>query len=51
MEILKILGTILAVFFCITGVIYYFNLDMKLIWALTPVMKKHYDEMEIDKRL
>lgn len=51
MEILSIIGIILLVFFGLTFIIYTFNLDMKLIWALSPIMTKHYDEMERDKRL
>lgn len=33
------------------GVIYWFNLDMKLIRLIRPYLDKHYDTMERDVRL
>ncbi len=51
MKILIILLVVLAAFFVITFGIYWFNLDSKLIHKLFPVMTKHYDSMQRDKRL
>ncbi len=46
MIVLKIILIILAVFlalFLLSLVIYFFNLDMKLAAAMTPIMIKYYD--------
>lgn len=46
MLVLKILGIVLCVlviFFVATFVIYFFNLDMKLMAALVKPMTKYYD--------
>ena len=46
MIVLKILGivfTVLIVFFVVTFVIYFFNLDMKLMALLIKPMTKYYD--------
>ncbi|MBS5604675.1 hypothetical protein DWX10_22375 [Clostridium sp. AF18-27] len=39
------------VFGAILAVIYWLNLDMKLVWKLKPHLDKHYDEMERDVNL
>lgn len=46
MLVLKIIGIvalILAIFFVVTFIIYFFNLDMKLAAALQPVLTRLYD--------
>ncbi len=48
--ILIILGVILALF-VLTFVIYFFNLDMKLIRKVYDLLGKHYDNMKRDKKL
>lgn len=45
-----ILGIILALF-VITFIIYFFNLDMKLIRKVYDLLGKHYDTMKRDKKL
>lgn len=45
-----ILGVILALF-VLTFVIYFFNLDMKLIRKVYDFLGKHYDTMKRDKKL
>lgn len=51
MEIfLIILGVILGLFL-LTFVIYFFNLDMKLIRKVYDFLGKHYDTMKRDKKL
>ena len=45
-----ILGVILALF-VLTFVIYFFNLDMKLIRKVYDLLGKHYDTMKRDKKL
>ena len=48
--VLIILGVLLALF-VITFVIYFFNLDMKLIRKVYDFLGKHYDTMKRDKKL
>ena len=48
--VLIILGVILA-FFVITFLVYFFNLDMKLIRKIYDLLGKHYDSMRKDKKL
>jgi len=43
LKILVIILIVAAAFFVLTFGIYFFNLDMKVAAALTPVMKKYYD--------
>ena len=51
MEIIFIiLGVILALF-VLTFIIYFFNLDMKLIRKVYDLLDKHYDTMKRDKKL
>ena len=54
MIILKILGIaaiVVAALFVLTFVVYFFNLDMKLIAALEPLFLKHYDKIKRDRHL
>lgn len=47
---LIILGIVLALF-VITFIIYWFNLDMKLVRKVYDLLQKHYDKMKRDKKL
>lgn len=54
MVILKILLGVLIVaivFFVLTFIIYFFNLDMKAAEKIMPVIAKHYDKVKKEKRL
>ncbi len=51
MIILLIVGIILAVLFVLSVLIYWFNLDTKLVKMLEKPMNKHYDRIKRDKRL
>lgn len=48
---LRNLAILLAAFFGLTFLIYWFNLDTKLVKKLFPVLTAHYDGMQRDKRL
>lgn len=57
MEIVMRIGKILsgvvivtAVFFVLTFIIYFFNLDMKAAAKIMPVISKHYDKVKKEKR-
>ena len=40
-----------GVFFVVTFIVYFFNLDMKLTAAMEPFMQKHYDKIDRDTHL
>ena len=54
MILLKIIGIaalVAVIFFVVTFIVYFFNLDMKLTDALEPLFLKHYDKIKRDKHL
>lgn len=51
MKAIKILCGMLTGFFVLTAVIYWFNLDTKLVKLIEGPMMKHYDNMPRDNRL
>lgn len=51
MKLLRTLFRTVAVFGVVTGVIYWFNLDMKLIGFIYPKMNDYYDNMDKEKLL
>lgn len=48
---LLIILIVLLCLFLLTFVIYWFNLDMKLVNKLYFALQKHYDNMKRDKKL
>lgn len=46
-----IIAIVIVAFFVVTFLIYWFNLDSKLVKAIWPVMTRHYDNMARDKKL
>ena len=54
MILLKIIGIaalVAVIFFVVTFIVYFFNMDMKLTAALEPLFLKHYDKIKRDKHL
>ena len=54
MILLKIIGIaalVAVIFFVVTFIVYFFNLDMKLTAALEPLFLKHYDKIKRYKHL
>lgn len=54
MILLKIIGIaalVAVIFFVVTFIVYFFNLDMKLTAALEHLFLKHYDKIKRDKHL
>jgi len=49
--VLIILGIVIAAFFVITFLIYWFNLDSKAVKLLEKPLKKHYDKIKRDRRI
>ncbi len=51
MDILLIILAVIVAFFVVTFLIYWFNLDMKLVRKVYDALQKHYDNMKRDKKL
>ena len=51
MEIVLIILAVILALFVVTFVIYWFNLDMKLVRVIYDWLQKHYDKMKRDKKL
>ncbi len=49
--IFLIVLAVLMSFFAVTFIIYWFNLDMKLVRFIYDKLQKHYDNMKRDKKL
>ena len=48
---LIIIGIVLLCLFAVTFIIYFFNLDMKLVRFVYDKLGKHYDTLEKDRKL
>lgn len=51
LNIFSIVVAVVLVFFILTFLIYFFNLDMKLMAALEPHLSKIYDKRKRERRL
>ena len=51
MNVLFIILGVIVAFFVVTFLIYWFNLDMKLVRKVYDALQKHYDNMKRDKKL
>ena len=51
MKLLITIAIIIAVFFVLTLLIYWFNLDTKLVKLLEKPFMKHYDNLKRDRRI
>jgi len=51
LHILLIILAVIAVLFIVTFVIYWFNLDMKLVRKIYDKLQPHYDNLEKDRKL
>ncbi len=51
MKILLIIVIVIFAFFALTMLIYWFNLDTKLVKLLEKPMMKHYDNIKRDRRI
>ena len=50
-KILGIVALVLRALFFISFVIYFWNLDMKLVAKITPFLSGHYDKIKREKML
>lgn len=51
LHVLLVLAIIFVCLFVLSFIVYFFNLDMKLLAALEPLFIKHYDKIKRDKHL
>lgn len=51
LKILMGLAIAAAAFFVLTFTVYFFNLDMKAVERLMPLLAKHYDKVKREKRI
>lgn len=51
LHILLTVVIVLAVLFAVTFTVYFFNLEMKLLALIEPLIAKHYDRIKRDKHL
>lgn len=51
LNILKWIFLIPVIFFVVTFGVYFFNLDMKLMALIEPILTKHYDRIKRDRHL
>ena len=49
--VILILAIVFVCLFVLSFIVYFFNLDMKLLAALEPLFLKHYDKIKRDKHL
>lgn len=50
-KILLIIAIIFACLFVLSLAVYFFNLDMKLMAAIEPLLEKHYDKRKRERKL
>ena len=51
LHFIAIVAAVAVGLFAVTFLVYFFNLDMKLTAALSPLFEKHYDKIDRDKHL
>ena len=51
LHVLLIIAIVFACLFVLSFIVYFFNLDMKMMTLLEPMMNKHYDKIKRDKHL
>lgn len=50
-KILLIIAIVLVALFVLTFIVYWFNLDMKLVRKIYDKLQPHYDSLEKDRKL
>ena len=50
-KILLVIAIVLVALFVVTFIIYWFNLDMKLVRKIYDKLQPHYDNLEKDRKL
>ena len=51
LHVLLIIAIVFVCLFVLSFIVYFFNLDMKMLSLIEPLMNKHYDKIERDKHL
>ena len=51
LKVIAIIALVLIIFFVLTFVVYFFNLDMKMMAAVQPLLLKLYDKRKRERKL
>lgn len=51
LKVILILAIVLVCLFVLSFIVYFFNLDMKLMAAVEPLLEKHYDKRKRERKL
>ena len=51
LHVLMIIAIVFVVLWVLSMIVYFFNLDMKLLALMEPIFNKHYDKIKRDKHL
>lgn len=51
LHIILVIVLVLLVLFAVTFTVYFFNLEMKLLTLIEPLLLKHYDRLKRDRHL
>lgn len=51
LKVILIIALVLVIFFVLTFVVYFFNLDMKMMAAVQPLLLKHYEKRKRERKL
>lgn len=51
LKVILIAALVLVIFFVLTFVVYFFNLDMKMMAAVQPLLLKLYDKRKRERKL
>ena len=51
LHVLLIVAIVFVCLFVFTFVVYFFNLDLKLLTALEPLFQKHYDKRKRERKI
>ena len=51
LSIIKVILIIAVIFFVLTFTVYFFNLDMKLMAAMEPILEKLYDKRKRNRKI
>ncbi len=51
LKVLLVVAIVLVCLFLFSLVVYFFNLDMKLTSAIQPLLAKHYDKIDRNRKI
>ncbi len=51
LKVFLIIAIVLLILFVLSMVVYFFNLDMKMMAAVEPLLAKHYDKIKRNRKI